>query len=142
MEIELRVPKGARSGDTLQIDTGSVEMEIEIPAGLGEGDAFTVVVADGPSEEEEEEEDPVHRQSVASSVQDARAAAWGLNGILKQAKQYAEQQRRMQEQLASALPQGIQSPGKTTTPVDALLSWLRTFPSVTSSWSACLRAAR
>ena len=143
MEIELRVPKGARSGDTLQIDTGSVEMEIEIPAGLGEGDAFTVVVADGPSEEEEEEEeDHVQRQSVAGSVQDARAAAWGLNGILKQAKQYAEQQRRMQEQLASALPQGIQSPGKPTTPVDALLAWLRTFPSVTSSWSACLRAAR
>ena len=135
MEIELHIPEGARSGGTLQIDTGSAE--IDIPAGLGEGHAFTVVGEDGSSEE-----DHAQRHSAAGSVQDARAAAWGLNDILKQAKQYAEQQRRMQEHLACALPQGIQSLGNATAPTDALLAWLRTFPSVTSSWCACLRAAR
>jgi hypothetical protein len=141
---------GAGSGDTLLIETGGVEMEMEMPTGLSEGDAFTVVLVDGGSESEDSSTSQRWSEpQVESSLQiepgqehevglvpGACTAVWGLNAILKQAKRYAEQQRHMQEQLATAFPQAA------ATPTDALLAWLRTFPSVVISWCASLRPAR
>ena len=150
-EIELRVPEGATSGDTLLVDTGTLEMEIEIPAGLGAGDAFTVVLADVSSEEEQAQQlsQQTHPDSSPATAQaepgtegdgrlgpDARAAAWSLNSTLRQARQYIQQQQRMREQLTVALPHDAHPAVKAVTTTDALLAWLRSFPSVVTPWYA------
>ena len=154
--MELQVPAGASSGDTLLIETASVKMEFEIPAGLSEGDAFTVelvddsgseLVGDSSSQRLAEPHVDTSLQTEPEQGRDvsllpaACTAALGLDSVLKQAKQYAKQHRCMQEQLAAALPPGVRFPEAATTPIDALLAWLRTFPSVTISWCASLRLA-
>ena len=46
MERHPTVLDGAKGGDTLLIETESIEIEIEVPDGLSQGDEFAAVLAD------------------------------------------------------------------------------------------------